>query len=369
MTKKRKKESPSQIESDTSDSEYSNCVEDEVDKYSPYRVTDYSRRYPEDSAVSHELIVFLESTNDVPLGSRDTMYLSSCFTRFVKGAKYLKKINKYKVGVVFDKPNFANAFLDNSTFLREQNLKASIPAGSTEMTGVINSVPVDMSNKKIFKAISSSKKIICVRRIMRKAKTDNTFQLVPTQTVAITFASSTCLPDHVFIKMWRFPVLPYIPPLKQCFKCLRFGHLAKFCHNSQRCSICTEAHSYKDCSSSPDKAVCVHCSGNHLSISGDCPVKKQKIQENKNKFSRTPFTELFNNKQSFPKLNKVEDSQQLIDMVLTNEKALNLLTESLIKIITLNKTENIKINSQMITNHIKETIQIKKKKLSHSQTT
>jgi hypothetical protein len=55
-------------------------------------------------------------------------------------------------------------------------------------------------------------------------------------------------------------------------------------------------------------------------------------------------------------------------MVLTNEKALNLLTESLIKIITLDKTENIKINSQMITNHTKETIQIKKK-LSHSQIT
>ncbi|RVE43107.1 hypothetical protein evm_012248 [Chilo suppressalis] len=44
--------------------------------------------------------------------------------------------------------------------------------------------------------------------------------LRPTRTVAITFASSTSLPDYVFLKMWRLPVLPYVPPAKQCFRCL-----------------------------------------------------------------------------------------------------------------------------------------------------
>lgn len=374
MGKKRKKaenDNPASVimESDSSsDSEYSTNFEDETNKYAPYRVTDYSRRYPEDSAVGHELIVFVESTNDIPIGSRDLMYISSCFTRFVKGTKFLKKINKFKIGVVFDKPNFANAFLDNVTFLREQNLKASIPAGSTELTGVIHSVPIDMSNKKIFKAISSSKKIICVRRIMRKAKIDNTYQLVPTQTVTVTFASSTSLPEHVFIKMWRIPVVPYIPPVKQCFKCLRFGHLAKFCHNSERCSICTEAHNFKDCTSSPDKAICVHCNGNHLSISGQCPIKQKKIEENKNKFTRTSFSEALKSNH-FPKINKEKDSHQLLEMILSNEKALNLLTESLIKIITLNKTDNIKINCDTITNFIKETTQNKKKTPKNSQNT
>lgn len=354
----------------TSDSESDRGLEEEEDKYSPYRVTDYCRRYPEDSVAGHEFVVFVESCNENLMGTRDMMHLSNCFTRFVKGIKYLKKVNKYKVGVVFNSPNLANAFLDNNTFLREQNIKASIPAGTTELTGVINGVPTDMSNKKIFKALSSSKKIICVRRLMKKAKVDEKFQLVPTQSVAITFSASVSLPDYVYIKMWRLPVLPYIPPVKQCFKCLRFGHLAKFCHNSQRCSICTGSHSFKECEVPSERATCVHCKGNHLSVSGQCPIKKQKILENKTKYSTTSFTDIMNNKEkNFPSLKKPENSQELINLILSNEKALSLITESLIKVLTLNKTNNTSISSQIITDTIKETLQYKNCKASSSRVT
>lgn len=275
MAKKRKKPNDDQLEVKsissgvTSDSaEFTECdeitdIDKDQDKYKPYRVTDYSRRYPEDSAVGSEFIVFVESTvTEQPIGTKDMMALNGCFSRFVKGIKYLKKINKFKIGVIFERPSLANAFLDNTTFLKEQGIKAQIPAQCTELTGVITSVPTDMSNKKIFKVLASSKKIICVRRIMKKI--DGSLQ--PTQTVTITFASSTSLPDYVFLKMWRIPVLPYIPPVKQCFKCLRYDHLAKFCKNAQRCSICTEAHSFKDCKVPIAQATCKHCSGNHISI-------------------------------------------------------------------------------------------------------
>ena len=300
--KRKKKVHPSAVElpgsSSSSESDYSDCdptgtgFERDEDKYKPFKVADYSRRYPEDSTAGHEFVVFIESKEvNKPISSRDMLTLSNVFQRFVKGMKYLKKVNKFKIGVVFDKPNLANAFLDNTTFLTEHNLLGSIPAASTELTGVITSVPVNMSNKSIYKALSlTTKKIICVRRIMKRVRVENNSIFQPTQTVAITFASSTSLPDYVFLKMWRLPVLPFIPPVKQCYRCLRYDHLSKFCHNSERCSVCGEGHNFKDCQINIENAICVNCKGNHIAISGKCPVKQKKIIENKNKLIQRPFT-------------------------------------------------------------------------------
>ncbi|XP_049871789.1 uncharacterized protein LOC126370809 [Pectinophora gossypiella] len=372
--RKKGKPPPSQTsgaeESTDSDSTErgSNSNETQQDKYTPYRVIDYNRRYPEDSAAGSEFVVFIESTDpNKTIGSRDMMYLNNCFVRSIKGIKYLKKVNKYKMGVVFDRPNMANAFLENTTFLRDQCLKASIPAGSTELTGVITGVPAEMSNYQVFKALeSSSKKIICVRRILKKQKVDEGFKLEPTQTVTITFASSTCLPDYVFIKMWRLPVLPYIPPVKQCFNCLRYGHMAKFCKNAQRCSICSDKHSFRECQVPAEKAVCAHCQGNHISISGECPVKKLKIAENKNKYTKAKFSDLFN-AQNFPSLNKAEQTKNLLDLFMSDKTILNLITETIIKVIHLNKTQNTNINSKTITDTIKETFEFKNKNNQNSQ--
>ncbi|KAL4720191.1 hypothetical protein ACJJTC_013656 [Scirpophaga incertulas] len=215
MSKRKKKEkdkppddeNTSLFSSSEDDAELRLTIEQDCNKYKPYMVTDYNRRYPEDSASGYEYVVFINSNDDQkPIGTRDMLSLSGCFQRFVKGIKYLKKVNKFKIGVVFDKPNLANAFLDNTSFLKDQDITASIPASSTELTGVITSVPVDMSNKSIFKALSlNTKKIISVRRIMKRIRTNDTVSLQPTQTVAITFASSTSLPDFVFLKMWRLP--------------------------------------------------------------------------------------------------------------------------------------------------------------------
>ncbi|OWR43205.1 hypothetical protein KGM_203558 [Danaus plexippus plexippus] len=281
MVKKRKKKDTGEslLSSTSSDCDYeeSPALQD-ADAFAPFRVADYCRRYPEDAEAKYEFIVFVESTNEVPLGNRDMMSLSASFIRSVKGIQYLKKINKYKVGVVFQRANLANAFLDNATFLKEQRLKASIPAGATELAGVISSVPTHLSNHKIYKAISTTKKVISVRRIMRKVRQENnTFTLQPTQSVVITFASATSLPDYVHIKMWRLPVSAYVPPIKQCFKCLRYDHLAKFCKNSARCSICTEGHSFKECKVNIEKAKCINCNGNHIAISGQCPIRQKKI--------------------------------------------------------------------------------------------
>ncbi|XP_059059447.1 uncharacterized protein LOC131852738 [Achroia grisella] len=112
-------------------------------------------------------------------------------------------------------------------------------------------------------------------RFMRRIKgDDNTFTMQPTKTVSITF-SCPVLPDTVDLNSWRFVVRPYIPPVKQCLKCLR------------------------NCSANINEAKCCHCNGNHIAISSQCPIKKKKIEENKNKVQS--YADIVREK-SFPQL-------------------------------------------------------------------
>lgn len=80
MGKKRKKakwngedfEIKSISSGETSDYEFSDCDDNNTDKYEPYKVYDCSRRYPEDSAVGGEFIVFVASINqEQPMSRHD----------------------------------------------------------------------------------------------------------------------------------------------------------------------------------------------------------------------------------------------------------------------------------------------------------
>lgn len=326
---------------------------DSVNKYATFTLTSYSRRYPENSNKS-DFIVFLSHKDDKkPFSDYDRMALSQGIRKHcIAGVLHLRPFNKFKVGITFDLANNANVFLQNKKFLDELFLKASIPATDTEITGVVTSVPVGMSNKQIFSSICSSKNVIQVRRFMRKIQIDGgASTLQPTQTVAITFAS-TQLPEFVYLDSWRHEVRMYVPPVKQCLKCLRFGHIAKFCKNDEVCSICTQKHSFKQCIVDRSNAKCANCGGNHIAISISCPMKKAKVEENKIKSHSAKYADLFSSSE-FPHLAaRTFDIQ--INNLMKSDKFVKLLIEAVMKVVTNNKN-NIPINSESVQNILKDT--------------
>lgn len=351
--KKRKKEDSSSsappLVSSEDDGGASSSSEESVsvekDKYREFRIPDYIRSYPENGG-NFEYVVFLESIDLVPIGDRDMMSLSTSIKKYNKGVKQLLRMNRYKIGVIFERPGLANAALINRKFLDSYKLKASIPAAATENTGVIMHVPIDLSNEHIYNAITSTKNIISIRRFMRRTISEGgevSFQ--PTKTVSITF-SCAAIPDSVDLNSWRFEVRPYIPPVKQCLKCLRYGHIAKFCKNSQRCSICTKDHNYKECQIPTTEATCCHCQGKHVAISSQCPVKQQKVEENKNKINKKSYADLFNEK-SFPSLSKSSPAKQLQSLIET-EPILNILIQTIVTLISQNKNNEKSICTQSI---------------------
>lgn len=138
--------------------------------------------------------------------------------RCIKGIKQYKTINKYKIDVILERPGLGYAAFKYE-LLNANKLKASIPAAAIEFTSLIYTC-----TKQIYSVLTSTKKIIGIRRFMRKS---NEGQLEPTRTVSITLSYPT-VPNSVDLNSWRFEVRPCTPLVKQCLKCLRYNHIAKF---------------------------------------------------------------------------------------------------------------------------------------------
>lgn len=253
-------------------------IDKSAEDYKMFTKPNYKRQFPENH--SAECVVYVESQDNDKLGNRNPITLTKLFTEQVKGIVAVHRVNAYKIGITFRKPAPANTFLKMDLFLGRNKLKAFVPATLTETTGVLRYVPKELKNEEIYQNISCDAEIISIKRFMRKVDG----KLVPLGTIAITFAT-TILPQHVYLNMFRYKVHMYIPPLLQCYKCLKFNHSARVCRGEQMCSSCAGQHSYKECD--VDEIVCINCSGNHLAISRECPIKKQKIEEKKQKYANS----------------------------------------------------------------------------------
>lgn len=331
----------------------------EEDKYKMYFKTNYTRLFLENNNNS-EYTVYVENKEKEKIGNKNPIKLTNLFTENVKGITSVYRVNAYKIGVTFKTAASANSFLKLDSFLQKNKLRAFIPAHKVEKVGVIRYVPTDMSNEEIYRNISCDADVISVKRFMRR---DAEKTLVPTTTIAITFSTSV-LPMHVYLKLYRYEVTEYVPPLIQCYKCFKFNHSAKVCRGSQMCSCCAGNHFYKECDSKTIK--CINCGGDHLAISRDCPIKQKKLQEKRNSMvskNRT-FASVANLKlddKSFPPLNsskqtpvKIVNSKTPIDRktevseIVNNEILINAIVKSLVHLgnskIVGNKSEPITIN-------------------------
>lgn len=274
------------------DAEVEAVQKDNSSMYKPFSKSGYTRVYPE-NMVSAEYMVFVESEKEGErLGNKNPDYMNHLFKDEIKGVVGIKRINANKIGVCFGQSINANNFLMNVEFLRKQEFKAHIPARSVETIGVLRFVPTTISNEELFKKLSAEYEIISVRRFTRKVNGD----IVPFTSVSVTFMSQT-LPDYVYLDLYRFKVNEYRAPLLQCFKCFRFNHGAKFCKGSQKCSICSEDHHFSECQKEAE-IKCINCHGPHLAISRDCPVKKNKIEENINRQNYAKVAASFKNKEN-----------------------------------------------------------------------
>ncbi|XP_052738092.1 uncharacterized protein LOC128198176 [Bicyclus anynana] len=321
-------------------------AEDDSVKYKPYIKAGYSRAYT-DNSTNAEFPVFVESSEpEIKLGNKNPLVVSKYFKQ-VKGIYESRRINANKIMLVFKQATAANDFLKHEC-LTVYNLRAFIPASSVERVGVVRFIPKESSNHELFNKLSSECEIIGVRRFMKKVVDD----VVPLSTISVIFAGTT-LPQYIYLDNWRYKVYTYIPPLMQCFKCMRFNHYGKICKNIQVCSRCAGEHHYKACTA--DTLKCSNCGGAHLAISKTCPIKAARLEKNKQSYAKV----IEINSVNFPTLPKPQqiqqkfhqsklDTQENLDIsysnIINNKKILSAIINTLV---TIGNSNDIKSTSKI----------------------
>jgi hypothetical protein len=99
----------------------------------------------------------------------------------------------------------------------------------------------------------------------------------PTRTIKITFSDvqnrNTFVHTGLQVDSMHFTAEAASQNTKpvQCYICLKYGHIAKYCKTKQQvCARCGDNHRIDQCTVASDAGKCCNCKGNHLATSNDC---------------------------------------------------------------------------------------------------
>lgn len=233
-------------------------------------------------------LIFVEH-NRLNVGNLHPLRLGYKLESLIEYDPYIKEISsvgRNRVKIEVTSPVIANKLVEHDLF-SNNDLIAYIPQHCIEKKGVIRFVDTFLTNDQLLTRIKSQISVVNVRRVTRLAnKNDKQSEIIPTQTVIVTFRG-TEVPQYVFINKVRYEVQQYIAPVIQCFRCLLYGHTSKQCRSKEsKCHKCGSVHQ-GSCADLID-VFCIHCkSSDHNSTSKNCPVfeKQSNIKKTMAKYN------------------------------------------------------------------------------------
>ena len=225
----------------------------------------------------------------------------------------------------------ANEFIEQDKISTiNSNWCAYIPDANTQIAGIIRDIPKTFTEDDVKEDITDRHTLnsnISIFIIKRRIAGETSNSLESTGSVKIGFSSA--LPDKIQINNVSRKVFKFIPLVKRCFRCQRFGHINSFCKSEPRCVVCGQNHNSSF--SCPNKINCANCKGNHKASDLSCPCFLFQKEINKVKtLSDIKFSEA---KEIVLKrrLDKYKDLNEIGDLFKVIVKGLNL-EESVSKI-------------------------------------
>ncbi|CAF4117201.1 unnamed protein product [Rotaria magnacalcarata] len=104
---------------------------------------------------------------------------------------------------------------------------------------------------------------------------------IPTQAIKVTFADAQNRNTFVLTGL-QVDFMLFVTEAKhnskpvQCYVCLKYNHVAKYCKTKQQtCARCGDNHHIDKCKGTADIWKCCSCKGSHLATSNECPIYKE----------------------------------------------------------------------------------------------
>lgn len=226
-----------------------------------------------------ELIVEAMLDPKVRSNNRDTntvkiiQYLRRIGCNFdrIKNSGYGKAEVKF-----FDIKN-ANKCLDINKHESDKTIDFYIPNRVKRCRGIISDWDRDMTLQELAEAIDDNKRIIQLERMKSRRYNirERRMELVSSHLILVTMEGNN-LPDKVSLygDVINIRVRPFIEPVRQCFNCLRFGHIGRECRNPKICITCGTAF-HGDCNRD---SRCVNCKNAHKANDKTCPTRQHNIR-------------------------------------------------------------------------------------------
>ena len=243
-------------------------------------------------------VLMIDGRIEENLGNIHPMVIGKKFRSVGISALNIEKQSNDKISILFNSAVEANNFVDSNVKLVDNNWIAFIPSSSTQFVGLIRDVPIEFETIDILDGIDNTEikeQIVDIIRIKRKnrpnqdreSSNQGVDQLVETDSVKILFRNK--LPDNIYINFCFRKIYKFIPPVRRCYNCQRFGHISSKCKSVSRCNNCGKHHDMgKVCEINPK---CINCEGKHQASDVNCPfykfykeVNKVKTLFNKNYF-------------------------------------------------------------------------------------
>lgn len=173
----------------------------------------------------------------------------------------------------------ANMLLETNTICGLA-ISARVPHSYMKNTCIIKGVPRWYSDEELLTYLRPQG-VYHARRIIRRVQTSSSeWESRRTDSVVLTFAPNSERPEKINLGFTRHELVDYVETPPRCFKCQRFGHVAKHCRGEQRCKRCGGPHDFKTCTSK-EKLVCANCGGDHPASYGRCPARTAAQRRNK----------------------------------------------------------------------------------------
>ncbi|KAL9883231.1 uncharacterized protein ACN427_010668 isoform 1-T1 [Glossina fuscipes fuscipes] len=225
-------------------------------------------------------VVFVETCADAE-GNRININSNLYFYDYLKdfgmyGLKELKVVSRGRAKLLFSSAANANNFVTKNEF-NKKNLKAYIPRSFTERFGVIRNIPCTYSVDDIINNAVSDIPIKSAVRFQRR-NPNNKDEWIPTTRIKVGF-KGRALPKAIKFNYCNLPVEYFVPTLKQCFKCGRYGHVSKFCKAKEsRCLNCGKSPNGVNC----EAMKCLSCgSGEHNALDKCCLYRESELNINR----------------------------------------------------------------------------------------